>query len=168
METVENLMASGVIVDILCDPTFLKVRAYVEDGVNGDGIIEWMKLEIGDHATPYVPRLYAEELELCRRYFRRYTNIGILCFCAMGGKLYNATIPFDTEMRVNPYFSSNHTTAKLFIPTAPGYYDVTGISCTHSSKGSVGFDVSCDTTQNIGVATVVYLNTAYIDCDAEL
>lgn len=31
--------------------------------------IKWMKLEIGDHATPYVPRLYAEELALCRWYY---------------------------------------------------------------------------------------------------
>lgn len=31
--------------------------------------IEWAKLEIGNHATPYVPRLYAEELTLCKRYY---------------------------------------------------------------------------------------------------
>lgn len=33
--------------------------------------IEWVKAEFGDHATPYVLRLYAEELELCRRYYQR-------------------------------------------------------------------------------------------------
>lgn len=32
--------------------------------------VEWIKLELGDHATPYVPRLYAEELALCQRYYR--------------------------------------------------------------------------------------------------
>lgn len=31
--------------------------------------IEWMKLEEGSVATPYVPRLYAEELALCRWYY---------------------------------------------------------------------------------------------------
>ena len=37
----------------------------------GGGIeIEWIKLECGKTATPFVPRLYAEELMLCRRYYR--------------------------------------------------------------------------------------------------
>lgn len=36
---------------------------------SGSFDIEWMKLEIGDHATPYVPRLYGEEFELCQRYY---------------------------------------------------------------------------------------------------
>ena len=32
--------------------------------------IEWIKLEQGTAATPFMPRLYAEELMLCRRYYR--------------------------------------------------------------------------------------------------
>lgn len=36
--------------------------------------LEWAKLELGDHATPYVPRLYAEELELCQRYYQKYNR----------------------------------------------------------------------------------------------
>lgn len=31
-------------------------------------IVDWMKLEIGDVATPFSPRTYAEELVLCQRY----------------------------------------------------------------------------------------------------
>lgn len=37
--------------------------------INQSMTIEWVKFEIGDHATPYVPRLYGEELELCERYY---------------------------------------------------------------------------------------------------
>lgn len=33
--------------------------------------ITWAKLELGEVATPYVPRLYTEELQLCKRYFER-------------------------------------------------------------------------------------------------
>lgn len=33
--------------------------------------LEWAKLEEGEHATPYVPRLYAEELQLCMRYYQK-------------------------------------------------------------------------------------------------
>ncbi len=32
--------------------------------------IEWMKLELGPVATPFVPRLYAEERALCQRYYQ--------------------------------------------------------------------------------------------------
>ena len=31
--------------------------------------IKWVKLEVGETATPFVPRGYAEELALCQRYF---------------------------------------------------------------------------------------------------
>ena len=37
--------------------------------------IEWIKLEIGDHPTEFVPRLYAEELSLCQRYYERSTLV---------------------------------------------------------------------------------------------
>lgn len=35
--------------------------------------IEWVKFEEGEHATPYVPRLYDEEWLLCQRYYQ-YLN----------------------------------------------------------------------------------------------
>ena len=36
--------------------------------------IEWVKLEIGDHPTQFVPRPYGEELALCQRYYERSTH----------------------------------------------------------------------------------------------
>lgn len=36
--------------------------------------IEWVKLELGEVATPYVSRLYEEELELCQRYYQIIHN----------------------------------------------------------------------------------------------
>lgn len=53
---------------------------YIEFGIQmisnvGNSIeIEWAKLEIGDHLTPFVPRPYAEELALCQRYYERSTH----------------------------------------------------------------------------------------------
>ena len=34
--------------------------------------IQWAKLELGEVATPYVPRLYPEELRLCKRYYQKF------------------------------------------------------------------------------------------------
>lgn len=36
--------------------------------------IEWIKLEQGSIATPFVPRPYGEELALCRRYYKKYSH----------------------------------------------------------------------------------------------
>lgn len=33
--------------------------------------VEWIKLEVGDKVTPFIPRHYAEELALCQRYFEK-------------------------------------------------------------------------------------------------
>ena len=32
----------------------------------------WAKVEQGSVATPFVPKLYDEELSICRRYYRKY------------------------------------------------------------------------------------------------
>lgn len=39
---------------------------------NGTLDVKYIKLELGDKATPFVPRLYGEELALCQRYYLRY------------------------------------------------------------------------------------------------
>lgn len=54
--------------------------------------IEWAKAEVSDFCTPYVPRLYAEELQLCRRYFRYGST--------------NAQSIYDFPMRVTPRITS--------------------------------------------------------------
>ena len=40
--------------------------------------VEWAKLEYGEASTPYAPRLYAEELQLCKRYYRIISLIDIV------------------------------------------------------------------------------------------
>lgn len=65
--------------------------------------IEWMKIEIGDHATPYVPRLYAEELALCQRYFQKYNsyNSRITRYLTPEMRQFYCSMSIP-EMRTNP------------------------------------------------------------------
>lgn len=54
---------------------FLRVNIFACDYINayqdGDIIeISWAKLEYGSIATPFVPRPYAEELMICKRYYQ--------------------------------------------------------------------------------------------------
>lgn len=70
----------------------------------------WVKLEEGKIATPYVPRLYAEELALCQRYYwRKY-----LSYMSEGDGILFADVKsasilyqFPVEMRVTPKFGWN-------------------------------------------------------------
>lgn len=61
--------------------------------------IEWIKLEQGMTVTPFVPRLYDEELIICRRYFRRYKNQ--MLFPQFYSNQYYG-MRFDIPMRAKP------------------------------------------------------------------
>lgn len=64
--------------------------------------VEWVKLEIGDKATPFYPRSYGEELALCKRYYEASALDVIIP--GMKGSLgkYEAEYRFDVEKRIVP------------------------------------------------------------------
>ena len=47
----------------------------------------WAKLEVGE-ATPFVPRLYAEDLMLCQRYYYEYKLVDAIAYSGRSGTLY--------------------------------------------------------------------------------
>jgi len=69
-------------------------------------IVDWVKLELGSIATPFVPRLYAEELALCMRYYEVgtiETSLGILATAMTGFK-------FKVSKRVIPSVTTGNIT----------------------------------------------------------
>ena len=42
-------------------------------GLKAGDVVNWAKFEIGTFATPFIPRLEAEEMALCRRYYMKFT-----------------------------------------------------------------------------------------------
>lgn len=48
----------------------------------------WAKLEVGEVATPFVPRLYAEDLMLCQRYYYEYKLVDAIAYSGRSGTLY--------------------------------------------------------------------------------
>ena len=56
--------------------------------------IEWVKLEIGDHPTEFIPRLYGEELSLCQRY---YENSALRLRGTIGSEL--SRLSFDIQYK---------------------------------------------------------------------
>ena len=70
----ENLVCDGewhvthVVATVLpdCNMVSINICGNTDDDID----IEWVKTEKGSVATPYVPRPYDEELQLCKRYYR--------------------------------------------------------------------------------------------------
>lgn len=67
--------------------------------VNTSLEVEWVKLEIGDKATPFIPRLFAEELAICKRYYEK--NLGFLSIIATSDYFTNG-IKFEVTKRATP------------------------------------------------------------------
>ena len=114
--------------------------------------IEWIKLEQGMTVTPFVPRLYDEELIICRRYFRRYKNQ--MLFPQFYSNQYYG-MRFDTPMRAKP---------------TPGNFSIVNMN---DSSQSVGASVDADTEGIFKFWTISsYTNSAIVvkslDLDAEI
>lgn len=60
--------------------------------------IEWAKLEYGEVATPYVPRLYDEELHLCKRFFQKLHKIGIIQVKLKEGNRLRIMVNYDNAL----------------------------------------------------------------------
>lgn len=77
--------------------------------------LRWVKLEQGSIATPFVPRLYAEELLFCQWYYRIFKGsnkyLGLVrTFSAGTSGIYE--IPLATSMRTTPTISASGVTAQ--------------------------------------------------------
>ncbi|NRT89453.1 hypothetical protein [Clostridium beijerinckii] len=72
------------------------------------------KLELGDKATPFVPRLYAEELVLCKRYYEKGQGQIVSAF----GTGYLSGVNFQVEKRVSPTCTVSYITDLVSWATA--------------------------------------------------
>ena len=63
--------------------------------------IEWVKLEYGSVATPFIPRLYGEELALCQRYYEILDHSERMS-TSLSSISYEMNVPFRVPKRTNP------------------------------------------------------------------
>lgn len=101
---------------------------YLLNFANNQGTIniKWIKLELGEIATPLSPRSYAEELALCKRYFRtvykRSTTTAIF-----SNQIY---FPLDdiTQMRVTPTLKNAIELTDFIVYTVSNGLNQTGFN----------------------------------------
>ena len=65
----------GIITIDKIKPTNSNGKYFFEIGIGRNVTINWIKIEIGSVATPFVPRPYGEELALCQRYYERSNHM---------------------------------------------------------------------------------------------
>lgn len=100
---------TSVTATISGNPTRLICMLY-KTGATGnlvEATIEYMKLELGEVATNFSSRVYAEEFALCQRYFQVLTNTSpysIYWTCWFNGGTTNADglLPIPVTMRTKP------------------------------------------------------------------
>ena len=100
----------------------------------GNVSLDWIKLEHGDKATPYVPKGYGAELAECQRYFYRIYNSTWQTGSLISG--WGFIVPFDTPvpMRSNPTINFVDAGLKVFAPS--GWVNAT-------SAETYGFNKNC-------------------------
>lgn len=110
----------------------------------------WNKLEVGDKATPFVPRLYAEELALCQRYYEKIYMANI--YALGGGNAITLSCSFN-EKRVIP-------TPKLLNNTIMIYCQNTASSITSSNSAVSNTSLSIKSINYLDISGFSGLSTS--------
>ena len=126
--------------------------------------IEWVKAELGSQATPYVPRLYAEELQLCKRYYQviSYQGSGVV----VAGNIAKVVVDFPVEMRVAPTVSIPEVLTEGLFILGTAFMTPTNITAYNYSKNAIFFWIKIDEDGYVG--QIASIGKIKIGLDAEL
>lgn len=173
-----NIISSDGIVSITTElPTDIdRLECFINPIEAGEFIVEWAKLELGSVATPFVPRPYAEELALCRRFYQRTSHktgesvealIGI--FVAANTTAGFALIELLVPMRNTPSISYNNIkigySSATFSSTSIASFIYNSIDAEYQKYKAyiTGTGFTAGQTYYIAVGT-----GGYIEFDAEI
>ena len=86
------------------------VRSFPTTGIlnvtlPASGTLNWVKLELGEEATPFVPKGYGEELLACMRYYQVTGNIFLPGYITVGGASCSYVPP--VPLRTTPTLGGN-------------------------------------------------------------
>ena len=106
-------------------------------------LISYAKLEIGTIASQFCSSSYAEELEICKRFYQKIYNVSFApsAYYAMSNRLI-----FPVEMRTKP-------TSKLY----PADVNGNQVSSNEKNLYDLSSNVEINTTQNGGYATTTQI-----------
>lgn len=112
--------------------------------------IEWIKLEQGTIATPFVPRLYGEEMILCQRYYQYFDRTPIFASSSTN-VTYFMPVQFRVPMRSNPTKSLK----KILNSSAEEQIDIDLIQCVSTVYNVANIQFS-KTIGQYGYVTIAF------------
>lgn len=138
------------------------LTAFIFVNTNSTIKIEWAKLELGDHATPYAPRLYQEEWLLCLRYYQKvYLREAALYSVATNEISFGKS--FVTPLRVPPTLTLSSDAALAKSGTAQS-----GFTLTASTNAYTNFVIrATKSSHGLTYANILTLS-GHAYADAEL
>lgn len=145
----------------------LSVNIYLQP--NESLSVEFVKLEFGETATKFTPRLYAEELALCQRYYEKIdisdisNKYQIFAYAKTNYALFNPQIHLAVTKRIPPTITlySSSTDAENYL------YDST-------QQKDVQFSIGYNTTKSFQLGNTngdMFINDVirgYFSADAEI
>jgi hypothetical protein len=118
------------------------------DSTSNNFYLTGLQVEVGEQATPFEHRSFADELSRCQRYFQHwnlggtYQNGGGFSAMLYSSSLTFGTIPFMCEMRAAPTGSISAANTWQFLNSSDAPHSVNTISIYAASKVSASFQ--CD------------------------
>lgn len=122
--------------------------------------VDWIKMEFGNFATPYVPKGYGAELAECQRYFKRVGNRGFRGWATNETNVV-CCLTLATQMRVNPTITP--------VGTLTAYDEVSSVTVTMDSSTGSTVDTARITAHGTGLTAFrPYSLLGNVDISADL
>ena len=154
-------------VDIVHQNTAFCIETSWNDADTATLDIEWIKIELGSVATPFIPRLYAEELALCKRYYE-VSNNDVYINAIKQHTSYFGEYKFDVEKRVSPTIECGNqaTEGQMYLFAPNNLKLLTPQSINPDTKQvRIHFPLQDNDQLNVGNTCGV---TGWIKADAEI
>ena len=129
--------------------------------------IEWIKLELGSVATPFVPRPYAEELALCKRYYE-ISNHDCYISGVKDHMSYFVEYKYDVEKRVQPTIECGNgiTSGQMYL-FAPNNLKMLQVSSINPDTKKVRISLPIQNNDQLSIGNTCGI-TGWIKMDAEI
>ena len=147
------------------------------DSTSNEWYITGIQLEVGDKATPFEHRSFADELARCKRYYQRWDSTGS---DATSNKPIGAGVWYSTtqvlamfnydEMRAAPTFSTDSTAFVKAYDGGASTLRTGGNGLDSIGTKAARFNFTVDVARTLGDGTMIQLDDtgSFLALDAEL
>lgn len=131
--------------------------------------IAWIKIELGEVITPFIPKTYADELAACHRYYLSIPKFTEFRMTNLSNNTIDFSIPLPAAMRVTPTLVGADNNGMVIV-SIPEHINQTGFTITSTYQNTdKGYCLLRGTKENHGLndALVIVMSSS-VFLDAEI